>query len=52
MTRSFGQFKFVRHHEVYDYMERGWMIVDDLQDTTHGYYSVRMWRCDCLRGQN
>lgn len=51
MTRDFGQFRNVPHHRVWDYLERGWMIVDTFDDCHHGFHGVSMWRCDCFASE-
>lgn len=45
MSRT-GLFQFVRHHDVPEFHQRGWMVVDDL-GSRHGLWSVLMWHCEC-----
>ena len=45
MTRT-GLFQFVRHQDVPEFHQRGWMVVDDLGHR-HGLWSVLMWHCEC-----
>lgn len=50
MSRT-GLFQFVRHHDVPEFHQRGWMVVDDL-GARHGLWSVLMWHAsftDCER---
>lgn len=41
-----GLFRYVRHADVFSFMERGWMVAADL-GPTHGQWSVLMWHCEC-----
>jgi hypothetical protein len=41
-------YRFIRHHAVLDHARLGWLIVDTLDDTPHGQWSVLMaWICTC-----
>ena len=41
-----GLYRYVRHTKVDEYHKKGWMIVATL-GSTHGYWSVLMWHCEC-----
>jgi len=41
-------YRFIRHHAVLDHARLGWMVVDTLEGTPHGHWSVLMaWICEC-----
>lgn len=34
--------QFVFHHKIPEFESRGWVVVNDMADSHHGYYSVIM----------
>lgn len=42
-----GQFRYVKHDKIEEMHRAGWMVVDDFDGCTHGFFAVLMWRCGC-----
>ena len=41
--------RYVGHHEIKNYEEKGWFVVNNLSDCHHGRYSVIMKKLDKLQ---
>lgn len=39
-------FRFVRHEDIATYEADGWIVVDDLNGTHHGFYAVLMGKVE------
>lgn len=39
-------FRYVRHADIEAYEADGWVVVDDLAGTHHGYYAVLMGKVE------